>query len=536
MTSLPQKISDFMLEHAMLNGSRGAIVAVSGGPDSSALLDIMVNLLDPSGARNPDRAGPDHVPCTSSRFGTCPEFTLIVAHLNHKLRGQASDDDMQFVKELATRLALPAVIGVADTRTIAARLNAGIEEAARAARYSFLFRAAGLSGADRIVTGHTMNDQVETFIMRALRGSGTAGLAGMAPVRPAHQFEEIQIAMEFQGDRASAATASAGSGQQVPLLVRPALCVTREEIEQYCHERSINFRVDSSNLSGDFTRNRIRQEVISALCRIEPKAVRSIARAMDLIAIDNEALELLTTQALDWASRASGRSPWSQGTGRVFSVDWLAGQPRAILNRLIVRSLRDFLAPGNEITSIHVSAVQALIHAGRSGKHVELPGNISVWREGRYIVIDKKTDACPLSEIALTSQARSVRAGRFRITLERDLPPALYEDIIARAKSEKARTGRDWGMAVLDDSLVPDSLVIRTRRPGERARVVGQAGVNKLKNLMINHKIPVSQRAFWPLAFTRDGRYVWSPGMPPSVEFAANRETRSLASLTATDD
>src|SRR5262249_49369448 len=170
-------------------------------------------------------------------------------------------------------------------------------------------------------------------------------------------------------------------GSEVPLLIRPALCLTREEIEEYCRQQSIEFRVDSSNLSGEFTRNRIRREILPVLCRIEPQAIRSIARAMELVAGDNEALEQLAAQALDLATRASDRdSPWSKGTGRVLRVDALAGQPQAILTRVIVRVLRDCLGPGGEITSTHVLAVQELLRAGRSGKHLDLPGNIRVWR------------------------------------------------------------------------------------------------------------------------------------------------------------
>src|SRR5262249_7391482 len=337
MTSIPQKVSDFILEHDMLSGSKSAIVAVSGGPDSVALLRVLVSLFDAAGTRKTHRSVGGQVPDPRLRFGTDPEFTLIVAHLNHKLRAQDSEADMQFVSGLAARLGLPAIIGAADIRTIAAKLQMGIEEAARAARYSFLFQAASLSRADRIITGHTMNDQVETFVMRAVRGSGTAGLAGMAPLRPAHQFEGIEIAMDFKGPWPGGEAVPSPPGSEVPLLIRPALCLTREEIEEYCRQRSIEFKVDSSNLSGEFTRNRVRQEILPALCRIEPQAIRSIARAMELIAGDNEALEQLASQALDLATRASDRdSPWSKGTGRVLRVDALASQPQAVLTRVIV--------------------------------------------------------------------------------------------------------------------------------------------------------------------------------------------------------
>src|SRR5262249_23626023 len=150
--------------------------------------------------------------------------------------------------------------------------------------------------------------------------------------------------------------------------------------------------------------------------------------------------------------------------------------------------------------------------------------------------IDNETDMCQTGEIELSGGNRAIRAGGFLISLERSVPLGLFEDIVNGAKSEKASQGRDWEMAVLDDCLIPDTLIIRSRRPGERARVLGQTSTNKLKKLMISHKIPVSRRASWPLAFTRDSRYVWSPGMPPSREFAVNRETRSLAILRATEE
>src|SRR5215831_10395881 len=241
MSSIAEKVYSFMLEHAMLKRSRSALIAVSGGPDSVGLLDMLVRLsrqlgttseqfseaqqaagnsgagtessikADPGpGRHRADEAGSGH--------GTQPGFGLILAHLNHKLRGKVADDDARFVSELAVRLGLPAILGVADVTTIASRLKIGIEEAARAARYSFLFRAARVSGADRIITGHTMNDQVETFMMRAARGAGTAGLAGMAPVRPAHRFEGIEAAIEFDGPWSRKSPGSPCS-EVAPLLI-----------------------------------------------------------------------------------------------------------------------------------------------------------------------------------------------------------------------------------------------------------------------------------------------------------------------------
>jgi tRNA(Ile)-lysidine synthase len=558
MSSIAQKVYSFMLGHAMLSGSRSALIAVSGGPDSIGLLDILVRLLRQlgttsehsseaqqaagnSGAGTASSIKADPGPGkhraveAGSGHGTQPGFGLILAHLNHKLRGKAADDDARFVSELAVRLGLPAILGAADVTTIGSRLKIGIEEAARAARYSFLFRAARVSGADRIITGHTMNDQVETFMMRALRGSGTAGLAGMAPVRPAHRFEGIEAAIEFQGPWSGPKSPGATCSEAV-LLIRPALCLTREEIEQYCRERSLEFRLDASNLKNEFTRNRIRQEVIPALCGIEPQTVRSIARTMEILGIDNEALDQLAARAFEAARKLQGGKEWRRATGVTLMCHVLASQPRAIQKRVILKALREVSSPGHEMTSTHIEAVDALILGGRSGKQVELAGGVRVWRERDRLVIEKQTDEPMPREIELTGTSSAVMAGGFLISLERSVPQTMFEEIVNRAKSQRVRDIRDWTIAVLDDSLIPDTLIIRSRRPGERAQVIGQTGVNKLKKLMISHKIPVSRRASWPLAFTRDSRYVWSPGMPPSVEFAVNRETRSLAILSATEE
>jgi len=254
---------------------------------------------------------------------------------------------------------------------------------------------------------------------------------------------------------------------------------------------------------------------------------------MEILAADNQALDELAEQVLNRA-REYPEYGWPLNAGCALRVDVLMPQPLAVLSRVIIKAFRSLLSNGGEITSSHVSSVVGLIRGGRSGKHLELPGGIRVWNGGQFVVIDNQTPG-PY-EVELTAGGSRVQAGGFRIRLERSLPAILSENLIKAARLDKARTGIDWRMAVLDDSLVPDVLVIRPRLPGERARVIGQPGSNKLKKLMINHKIPVSRRAFWPLAFTRDGRYVWSPGLPPSVDFAANRETRSLAILRVIDD
>src|SRR6185503_3930732 len=119
------------------------------------------------------------------------------------------------------------------------------------------------------------------------------------------------------------------------------------------------------------------------------------------------------------------------------------------------------------------------------------------------------------------------------ISLVRGQPGDRLEPAIEQARREKRALGHDWRAAVLDDQLLPERLVVRPRLRGERARVLGHKRTKKLKNLMIDHRIPTSRRAIWPIVATPDGQYVWSPGLPPADEFAARDETHGLAILRA---
>jgi tRNA(Ile)-lysidine synthetase-like protein len=109
----------------------------------------------------------------------------------------------------------------------------------------------------------------------------------------------------------------------------------------------------------------------------------------------------------------------------------------------------------------------------------------------------------------------------------------LLESLLEQARCEKQTRKRDWFVVVLDDRMLPARLLVRPRRAGERARVCGQRKIKKLKNLMIGHKIPSSRRNHWPVVTTPDDRYIWSPGLPPSLEFTARDETEGLAILRA---
>ncbi len=455
----------------MLDNARAVVVAVSGGADSVALLDLLVRVTS-----------------------TIP-FRIHVAHLNHLLRGDDSTADAEFVRALAEGLSLPVTIESMDVKREATASGRSIEEAAREVRYRFLLAAAREAGGDRIATGHTMNDQAETFLMRLARGAGSRGLASMRAVTEAHDFGE-NLKSQISNLKSSH-----------PLLIRPLLAVTREEVEEYCRERGLAFRDDASNESLDYTRNRVRHEVIAALKRVNPRVVEHISSAASLIASDQEALDLLARSLLEKAP------------GSAYKVAAFTEQPEALRRRMIIEAIRRERSSTGairaEIESKHVTAVEGLLGERSSGARINLPGKLEVWREFDLLVF--KTCA----EI------------KIEVSMERGVAGHLLEASIAEARREAAGAGRDWIIVVLDDVALPETLVVRNRTKGERAHVCGQRKSKRLKNLMIDHKIPSSRRADWPIVATPDGRYIWSPGLPPAVEFAARDETTTLAILRA---
>lgn len=214
------------------------LVAVSGGPDSVALLLALIE------------AGRE----------------VAVGHVNHSLRGDESDQDAAFVQELGTRLGVSVTVERADTRAEARRMHSSIETAARDFRYAALRKMLATWGGDFIATGHTQDDQAETVLMHLIRGSGAAGLGGMQRV---------------QGR-----------------IVRPFLDVSRKAVLQWLAERGQPYRLDASNLDTQFTRNQIRAGVIPALRAINPQVTGRIATTARTLRADADFLEDQARKAL----------------------------------------------------------------------------------------------------------------------------------------------------------------------------------------------------------------------------------------------
>lgn len=321
------------------------VVAVSGGADSTALLLALDELLK------------------AERL----DLQLTVAHLDHGLRGSAGEDDARWVETLANESGLMFELGHAALKARTARDN--LEQAARRARYEFLAEVARKHEARLVLTGHTMDDQAETVLMRLLRGSGAEGLGGIEPVR------------------------ALVAGEAELLLVRPLVgWARRVETVEYCRERGVEFRVDAMNEDERFERVRVRRQLLPLLESFNPRVVESLVRTAELLREDAVVLNV-AAEALLEAAGAEGNVAESEASASVLSslsVDVLERAPAAVRHR----ALRLWLARGRgdlrRLELVHLLAVEKLLEGERGGRVAELPGGGFVERRRGRLCFHRK--------------------------------------------------------------------------------------------------------------------------------------------------
>ncbi|MDT4952355.1 MAG: tRNA(Ile)-lysidine synthase [Acidobacteriota bacterium] len=323
------------------------VVAVSGGADSAALLLALDELLK------------------TGRLG----LRLRVAHLDHGLRGEAGEEDAHWVEALAKELGVEVEVGRADVRERVAGTGDNLEQAARRARYEFLAEVAAKCGARVVLTGHTMDDQAETVLLRLMRGSGAEGLGGIEPVRALVAEGEVQLARPLVG------------------WARRALT------EEYCRERGVEFRVDAMNEDERFSRVRVRRQLLPLLESFNPRVVESLSRTAELLREDAAVLNAAAEELLSAASEEENvtESEKSASIPASLSVDVLGRASKAVRRR----ALRLWLARGRgdlrRLEMVHLVGVEKLLAGERGGRVAELPGGCFVERRRGRLILKRGT-------------------------------------------------------------------------------------------------------------------------------------------------
>jgi tRNA(Ile)-lysidine synthase len=377
-------------------------------------------------------------------------------HVNHHLRGAESDRDETFCRALASRLQVP--IEVIDA-PIAALGRRSPEATARTARYRAFATAADRLAATCVATAHTADDQAETVLLRLLRGTTNRGLSGIRATRGRY--------------------------------VRPFLGSRRADVRAWLVARGVSWCEDSTNADTSIARNRVRHELLPVIEKMAPGGVAALARAAALAGEDEHALHL------EAIKNAPAVVLLADASAATLDLEALRRLAPAIARR-VVRQVVEQMAPRSNWTSRHIDAVWQLATRLEGGGQVDLPG-IHVERVSNHM------------RLRVADGRRKAPTAGFTYTLPVPgsvVVPEAGMEIFAMCAASK---GQDAAYSLVVPAATAFPLTVRSRHPGDRMRL--KAGTRKLQDLMVDAKIPRSERDAVPLVVATDGQILWGIGV-----------------------
>lgn len=461
---IQDKVRETLQKHEMLQEGDGVLVAVSGGPDSIALLHLLVELREERSLR------------------------LEVAHLHHGIRGEEARRDALFVADLAKTLELPfhlKEINLAEVKSEKGKGN--LEAMAREERYHFFGALAEERGISKVATGHTQDDQAETVLMWLLRGTGRRGLGGMSPVRP----------LNTKGDSCS----------EGPLVIRPLIDVSREEICRYLEKKSLEYRTDWTNEETKLLRNWIRLHLLPELKQnIDPMLPARLVHLAEVLRDEERFLQHNAREELRKVQDGKDLS-------RAVFLQRDKGLQRRLLRLWIERVLGDL----RRFDFQHIEDALRLIAQGRPQGRLSLPRGWELVRDYEILRLEKRKPkvkpVCYCYPLAYDS--------------ELDIIEAAVKIRTQRLSSAPAVWPTDATEAFFDLSSLPRELTVRNFRRGDRFQPLGMKGHKKVKDLFIEKRLSLSVRSRLPLILAAE-EILWIPGYARSDLAKILPETKEI--------
>ncbi len=413
----------------LIEKADAVLVAYSGGADSSVLLHFLSEYLKDKKAR------------------------LAAAHLNHMIRGEEADRDQQFCKRTAEALGVDFYTKNIDIPKIASESGKTLEEVARDERYAFLLDIASTLGETTLIaTAHNSTDNLETMIFNLARGTGTAGMGGIAPIRQN--------------------------------IIRPLLSVSGEEIREYARDNGIEYVVDSTNADTAYTRNHIRKNIVPLLKEINSQVEDA---ALRLSRIAREESDLICGEAEKLLS-----------DGAINKKDFAAAHP-AIRARALQMLYKKTAGAENGLSAVHLN--KAVEFAAESEGELSLPGELVLFVDKDIIYVEKKKIKAAPDEVFLKADGKAVPFGEdFAVALcEKGKEPVADANIYNLFIQQSACFDTIYG-----------SLFVRARREGDRILTCKMH--KKLKKLMCDKGIPHRFRESLPI-FCDDSGILWAPNV-----------------------
>ncbi|MFH1777127.1 MAG: tRNA lysidine(34) synthetase TilS [Candidatus Omnitrophota bacterium] len=410
-------------KYRLLSAHDRILVAVSGGPDSVALLYLLNSLKEKM------------------------RLTLYIAHLDHKLR-PCSAKDLNFVRKLSQDLNIPISTKRVNVNQHAKLHKLSIEDAARGLRYKFFFQAAKKYNLSKIATAHTQDDQAETIIIRMVKGTGSCGLCGILPKRT----------------------------QQGVTIIRPLITTAKQELLGFLKKNRLKFCHDKTNLKPIYLRNIIRLRIIPELEKINPRFKQTVSRMSENLRAD---YNFLTSLIMKKYRR------FAQETQNEIRLPFMIAKLHPALIRGIVRQAIERVKGGkHNIDYKHWQLIEKLLTERSSLKAIQLPENVTVLRQDRDIVFLNKRQIIPKKQI-------KQRVNIPGITLMPEINKKIVATVVKRPKVLKLKPKI---IEYIDADKINKPVYLRTRRPGDRFQPLGFKNSLKLKDFLINEKIPQGEK------------------------------------------
>ena len=539
--SMQKKIQIFIEQYHMIEHGDHVVVGVSGGADSVCLLLVL------------------------ARLQKSMEFSLSAVHVEHGIRGAESLQDAEFVQELCERLQVPLRMFSVNAPSRAQERRQSLEEAARELRYECFYEACRQLGASRLAVAHHGDDCAETMLFHLSRGTGIRGLCGIVPVR--HVAE-----------------------QNVD-LIRPLLCLTRTEIEEFLQKEQQEFRTDSTNADQNMSRNRIRSQVLPQLRQINPAAVPHMVRTAGYM---EEVCAYIDEAAWSLGKQYIRYFPEEQKLQEIrIARDGFTEMPKILQENLLHRLLGELAGSRKDITAVHVEKVRELFEL-QVGRQINLPYQMIAEAGYEDICLYRKSETCKTCDINEDVDTQ-MACKTCDINEDVDTQTAcktcdINEDVDTQIACKTCSTNEDLdiqtnmnekgkknisqvitqkkrteltldisgqvqefsGMQIsarvfpfdgnfqqipektytkwFDYDRIKNAVQIRTRRPGDFLQVRAGGGHKKLKDYLIDSKIPQKERD--ALVLLADASHIlWIVGWRISEAYKVTQETKRILEI-----
>lgn len=444
------RVHKAILRHGLIPPGSHVLAGVSGGADSVALLYLLHHL--------------------RPRLS----FALSAVHVHHGLRGAEADADAEFVQRLAWRLGVPCVVERAEVAARARRDGISVEMAGRAARHAVFHRVARALGADRVATAHHADDQVETLLLRLLRGTGLQGLGGMAPCAVVQGLT----------------------------LIRPLLEVTHEDLVAFLEAHGLRWREDASNRDTAILRNRVRLELLPFLAAHFQGAVRAnLLRTASAVRDDQAWLDQM---AGPWMKKARLRTD-------ALRLDRLRAIPVAARRRVLVAWMLEQGIPGERLDFDLWTRLEDWLAGDKA--RMSLPGGRMLVRSGSALTLVQSDQGRVAPRTLLVQVPGQAQDAAWGLTVRTRMAHGVVRD-----RARKPGPGR-FVATLAAGKLAGADLVVRTRKPGDRMRPYGLAGSVKLQDVLVDLKVPRAGRDCIPVVTCGD-EIVWVPGYRVAAAWA----------------